>query len=110
MNELASLPTSIRQRLEQAQAMLADNQQNTAQQATAQQLVAEAVRTLASSNPELCALLIAGHMGFRGFAGSRTLTKVTTKEIPRKLWGFDFGHDVETTTETQTTSVSFRLF
>lgn len=87
MNELAQipLPTSIRQRLEQAASLA---KQDRPQQA---ELVAtEALVKLAEYSPEMCALVIAKMMGMKGITRTRTEERHWHERVEHKVFGITY--------------------
>ena len=104
MKENTNLPASIRQRLELAQQYADRGQYN-----QADNVLQEMARSLASSAPELCALLMAGQMGYQGFDHTQSEQDVRTRRVEKRMMGVKYGEDVETTTTTRTTTVRYRL-
>ncbi|MCC7434207.1 MAG: hypothetical protein IT363_05945 [Methanoregulaceae archaeon] len=105
MNELAQipLPTSIRQRLEQAAALARQDRPEQAE------LVAtEALVKLAEYSPEMCALVIAKMMGMNGITRTRTEERHWHERVEHKLLGITYQTDmvpmVERRTYTETLS------
>lgn len=104
MHDLESLPLSIRQRYEQAQTLAEQGRPD-----QAQLVIQEMARTLASTAPELCTLLIAGMLGFNGI-GYETEQRRTDRSVTvRTAFGIQIGEDVTTTTHVDTVRKSWTL-
>lgn len=82
MKELITVPTSIRERLEQAQ-LLAKQDKYDEAEALLKQMGTE----LASTRPELHALLIAGYMGFAQTSAEEIETNTQFQKEEFKLLG-----------------------
>ena len=104
MKENTSLPASIRERIELAQQYV-----DRGQYESADNVMKEMARTLASSAPELCALLIAAQMGNRGFQAIKAEATSTARRVERRAFGFCVGEDIETTSQSRTSTVTYRL-
>lgn len=99
MNDLATLPLSVRQQLERASQVPARVQPDDPR--TAVQAV---LRELAGKQPELCALLLASQMGYHELSVSQSEWSSNTERIDRRAFGFNIGVD-ETTTITERTVI-----
>jgi len=105
MNELATVPTSLRQRLELAQRLFEDNHVE-----EGQQLLAQAHLELARMQPELCALIMAAQRGFRGIEAT-TVNEVTTMtRVQKTFFGLPLGEVWEPVTTTTVTKRTLKLF
>lgn len=96
MNENTTLPASVRERLELAQrhADAGDFRQ-------ADNVLREMARALASSAPELCALLMASQLGFEGYHTEFVDEDVNETRSPRRFLGIKYQEDIVTQTVTR---------
>lgn len=88
MNELVSLPGSIRQRIEHAQRLL---EQGRPQEAATQMQSAEL--ELAKSSPELFAILTALNKGYRGIRATQTEYSTTHFKVEHRFLGILVGEE-----------------
>lgn len=98
MKELATLPTSIRQRLELAETL---TQQNRPEEAKS--VLGQAALELAKTAPELCALVLAAACGAKSVAGRIQERKTTMERVQSNFLGivvYDELIPVETRTTT----------
>ncbi len=104
MNQLESLPTSIRERLELARTL-----QSNGDQRSADSVLQQAVVELARTQPEMCALLLSANLGYQGI--SATVVERTTVMIPRPITfcGFNVGEEWVALTTTKETTKHLRL-
>ena len=86
MNELATFPTSIRTRLDEAKNLLA---QDRPQEASA--TLASVHQELAKTNPELCAFVLALSQGCRGMSLTVSERTESIERIDRMLLGVKLG-------------------
>lgn len=105
MHDLESLPISIRQRYEQAQTLVEQGKPD-----QAQLVLQEMARTLASTEPMLCALFLAGSLGLSGIEKRVETRRTNTTETPRMLFGVQVGRDVTTTTQVDVQITRLSLF
>lgn len=82
MKELATLPSSIRQRLELAETLTQQNRPD-----EAKSVLAQAALELAKSAPELCALVLAAACGAKGVAGRIQERKMTMERVQTNFLG-----------------------
>ncbi|MGV3615296.1 MAG: hypothetical protein ACO1SV_08175 [Fimbriimonas sp.] len=104
MNDLSTLPASVRYQLERAQNLV---QQDRPQEA--QSLFREAATTLARTNPELCGALMASSLGYTELTLSQTDQWSETTKTDKHLLGVRYGHNVKTVTNTKTTTRTISL-
>lgn len=76
MQDNTSLPASLRQRLE-----LVQQHRDRGQPERAEAVMQEMARTLATSAPELCALLLAKQLGHTGFETTETERRERTRSF-----------------------------
>lgn len=100
MKDLVSVPSSIRQRIEEAQ--------NVPQHQLASAM-AEAMRALAQASPDLFALLCASQMGKTELVGYETDTITEEFTDPRHFLGIKTGENVRTKTTTRTRTKTHRF-
>ncbi len=100
MKELASLPSSILQRIDAAQSL------PLSQQVSA---MAEAMSALAQTCPDLFALLCASQMGCRQLVQHETDTVTEEFSDPRHFLGIRTGDIVRTKTTTRTKTKTHRF-
>lgn len=104
MNDLSTLPASVRYQLEQAQNLAEQNRPYEAQSA-----LARAATTLAQQNPQLCGALIAATLGYTDLTLTETQIDSQTTRTDRHAFGVRYGHDVKTVTNTRTVQRSISL-
>jgi hypothetical protein len=104
MNELTTLPTSVRLHLERANTLASQSRGNEATAA-----FSSAAVTLARTNPELCGLLVAAALGFTELTVTQTDTHKETTRTAKRVMGVKYGEDVSTSTKsnTSTRKISF---
>jgi hypothetical protein len=104
MHELNTLPLSIRQRLE-----LSNIANGTSKAPDQAQVLVEVARHLATSNPEVLALLLGTQLGYREL--SHTVVEETRNrtQTVRRVWGIAVGSDETYTTTGKTTTHTRRL-
>ncbi|MHB8636064.1 MAG: hypothetical protein ACYC96_06295 [Fimbriimonadaceae bacterium] len=95
--ELATLPASIRQRLELARELEAQHRP-----AEAANVAQNALYELARTSPSLCAALMAGQLGHRGIRRRVVEQTVTLVPIQQTFFGFSIGVSYHPRTETKT--------
>ncbi len=101
MKELPSLPTSIRERLEQARQITPHSEDDG--------LLRSAGTELARTNPSYAALIMAGQMGFEGIDHT-TVEKVTTVHIvEHRVFGFKVSEEYIPLTNTRVSTTELRL-
>lgn len=99
MNDLTTLPSSVRYQLERAHEYAENGQMQ-----AAERTVRDAVVTLASTNPELCGLLIALHLGYTDLTLTHTDEQTETTRTSKYAFGIRYGEDVVTVTKSKTTT------
>lgn len=82
MKELATLPASIRERLEQARSLAQQGQSH-----EAQTIVRDATTELARSNPELAALIFAAQAGYRGILWETLEEHTVMERVEYRFFG-----------------------
>ena len=105
MNEIVNLPSSIKERLQEARSLAQSNRSS-----EAEQIVREAGRALATAHPEVCALLLAAEAGYRGIAAMHTESTTTTVRTEHKVLGVRACARTQTTTETKTLLKKLELY
>ncbi len=104
MKDLTSLPLSVRASLTAVENLTKDGHPE-----IAARVLAETLKSLANTNPEACAVILAAQMGFREMAGvQRTVSKTTTTTKHVRL-GICIGKDVTTVTTENTIGRSLKL-
>lgn len=93
MHDLASLPPSIRRQYEQAQALEAQGNHS-----GSEIVLQEMARTLASTQPKLCAMILASALGIKELNTYAAKQDKTVARTERNAFGFQIGYDVTTTT------------
>lgn len=82
MKELATLPASIRERLEKARSLAHEGTFD-----DAQQLAQSAIRELARTSPELCGLLLAVQAGYIGISWETVEEHTIMERVEYKIFG-----------------------
>lgn len=103
MQDITSLPTSVRQHLQQQVTPYHEQSSETLV------FIREAGKELARSAPDLAALLIAGQLGSDEIVVRETTTDTTGNEDCLKLFGLTFIRDGYKHTKTKTVERSYRL-
>lgn len=97
MHELATLPTSLRQRLELARSLMNDGRPN-----EAQDVLAKAAVELARAAPELSAAVLAAAIGAKGVTGRIVESHTTMEKRQYSFLGIFFHEEwVPATTTTE---------
>lgn len=104
MKDLTSLPASVRYQLSKA-----DHLVEQGRAAEAKNALAEALTTLARTNPEYCALLLGSQLGFKELSGSQRNITTTTTRTKRTALGVCYGEDVTTVTTENLVTRSLRF-
>lgn len=105
MNELATLPASIRQRLEMAQS-LADRGRT----AEAHGAYSEVLAVLARSSPDLCAVLLATLMGKNGVTSTTVEERHFVQRIEHTFLGILIAEEWVPMTTRTTSTRTIKLF
>lgn len=105
MNELVSIPGSIRQRIEHAQRLL---EQDRPKEAESQLRAAEL--ELARSSPELYAVLAAMNRGYRGMEVSQTEYTRNHYKVEHRFLGILIGEEWVPRTDVKRTVRTLRFF
>lgn len=93
MKDLTSLPASVRYQLSKADHLIEQGRP-----AEAKNALAEALTTLARTNPEYCALLLGTQAGFKELVATQQNVTSTTTRTKRHVWGVCVSEDVTTVT------------
>lgn len=104
MNELATLPASIRQRLELAQTLASQNRPQ-----EAANVLSQVGAELARTHPELCALIAAAQMGYTRIDSIHSERTTGYERVEYKLFGFPIAEEWVPVTTTKTVMKSYRL-
>jgi hypothetical protein len=104
MKDLTSLPASVRYQLSKA-----DHFVEQGRPAEAKNALAEALKTLAQTNPEYCALVLGTQLGFKELSGTQKNTTITTTRMKKRVLGVCYGEDVTTVTTENVTTRSLRF-
>lgn len=99
MNDLTTLPSSVRYQLERAHEYAENGQMQAAERA-----VRDAMVALAHSSPDLCALLIAAYLGYAEITVDHIEKNVEETTTGKYLLGIRYAEVVTTVTKTKTTS------
>jgi len=102
--DLTSLPASVRYQLSKA-----DHFVEQGRPAEARNALAEALKTLAQTNPEYCALVLGTQLGFKELSGTQKNTTITTTRMKKRVLGVCYGEDVTTVTTENVTTRSLRF-
>ncbi len=99
MNEVVTVPNSLREQINQAHNLLAQSQQarqhgNTDIAVSRAQAGLEILQTIAKQSPELGALFLAAKLGYRGVEISTYEQSRTYHKIEHSLFGFSMGSSV----------------
>lgn len=105
MRELATLPTSIRQRLEMASSLMDQNRPN-----EAETVLRQAGMEMARSNPELCALIMVALQGHRGFTSTTVEVRESVERIEHKFLGIPIAEEWVPVTTRITIRRAFSIF
>jgi hypothetical protein len=105
MTDIVTVPNSILQRLNQVQQLASQNRMPEASATLAQALV-----EIARTQPELGALMVAAHLGYSGLSFQQTVQSTNHYVTDRSIFGIRYGQDERTTTTTNTTTRSIRLW
>lgn len=93
MKDLTSLPASVRYQLSKAEHLVEQGRP-----AEAKNALAEALVTLARTDPTSCALLLGTQLGFKELSGSQRNITTTTTRTRKTTLGVCYGEDVTTVT------------
>lgn len=93
MKDLTSLPASARYQLSKSDHFVEQGRPSDAKNA-----LAEALTTLARTNPEYCALLLGTQLGFKELPGVQRNVTTTTTHTKKSTLGVCYGEDVTTVT------------
>jgi hypothetical protein len=104
MKDLTSLPASVRYQLSKA-----DHLAEQGRPAEAKNALAEAMVTLARTDPASCALLLGTQLGFKELSGSQRNITTTTTRTKRHALGVCYGEDVTTVTTENLVTRSLRF-
>jgi len=105
MQSLETIPTSVREHLERAQALA--TQQNTTPDPQA--AVREAVRELARTQPEMCALIMAAQLGHQQVTNVVTEIMTSMERVEQKFLGIPIGEQWVPVTRTRTFTQTLRV-
>ena len=105
MNDITTLPTSVRHRMEEAERLASSGRA-----AEAQQLAREAGRTLATTYPEACAVILAAEYGYRGLAATVTETTIKATRTDHVVLGVRVGGQRTRTEETRIVTKKLELY
>lgn len=114
MNEIVSVPNSLRTQIANAQNLLAQSEQaqkqgNTDLAMRRAQEGMKAIRQIARNNPELGALLVAAEYGYTGIEYSQTERIDSYEVLDRKFFGITVGSEVVPTTTVKHMTRTVRL-
>ncbi len=115
MNQIESVPNSLREQLVKAQNFL-DLSQKQASRGNydmaeySARLAAKTMREVARQNPELGALLIGAHLGYRGIEIVAQEQRTTDHVVDRKFLGMNIGYNVVPITTTVTIRKTARFY
>ena len=90
MNELTTVPYSVRKQLDELRSIQAQGRTSEAA-SFARQIAVELART----SPELCVLVLTSIHGFTELSVCESETTMTEKVVPRKLFGREISYKVE---------------
>jgi hypothetical protein len=105
MQELNSLPVTLRQRLELAEAEPQPQAQITSPMLAMQQAFVQ----LAQADPELAGLILASSFGYTQFTRSTSERTSSRTETERRRFGLRVGSDFSSTINERTTTHTIRL-
>ncbi|MFZ4507044.1 MAG: hypothetical protein ACOYON_05025 [Fimbriimonas sp.] len=109
------IPQTLKSQIQNAQNLLAKSEQANAEGNTALAEIRareglRVIHELTTRNPELGALLSAGHMGYKGFEITTTERSYEQKLVPREFMGISMGTEVIPINKYVTTTKRYRLF
>lgn len=104
MNEIVSVPLSVRHQLERARNLI-DNGRS----GEAENVLKEAGMALARTNPELAALLVATQLGYREITATVTETSSQTTHTDKRFLGWCYANEYNTITNSRTTTRRMQL-
>ena len=105
MYDIQSLPSSVRERLEDASSLASANRYQ-----DADQLIAAAANTLATQHPELAAMVVSWAAGKSGIEMRVIESRSSIAEHRHKVLGVTMSRDINTTSETRTTTRRMSFF
>ena len=76
----------------------------------ADNVLREMAKSIALSQPELAALLVAGQMGYEGFTLTDSTRDTRDNVIEKKILGITYAKDIDRTEVKKTITKTFRLF
>lgn len=114
MNEIINIPSSLRDKIENAQKLLdqsqqAQNQGNTQLAIVRAQEGMKAIRQVARNNPEFGALLVAGLNGYQGIEVTETEEVHGYEMLDQTFLGISFGKSIVPTHTVKTRTRVLRL-
>ena len=104
MKDLTSLPASVRYQLSKAEHLVEQGRP-----AEAKNALAEALVTLARTDPTSCALLLGTQLGFKELSASQRNITTTTTRTRKTALGVCYGEDVTTVTTESVVTRSLRF-